>query len=284
MSPTTVSGVLVVDKPAGLTSHDVVRRVRRLVANSKAGHLGTLDPIATGVLPVCVGKATRLAPYVSGNRKHYIGDIRLGIATATYDRDGTPSGDERAVRIDRADLERAMASLTGKLEQIPPPFSAKKVAGVASYKMARKGHTVTHRPVPIRVERFDLVRFDPPLAAFEILCSAGTYVRSLAHDLGQHLGCGAHLHSLRRLGSGEFSIEQAVGLEEATLDDVMPLDQLLTGWPRIEVSGDEERRVTHGNAIRAEVSGLARIFNKKGELLALAAMENGWVRPKVVLV
>jgi tRNA pseudouridine55 synthase len=276
-----MNGILVVDKPEGMTSHDVVQAIRKKFRTSKVGHLGTLDPIATGVLPISLGKATRLAQFIPNSPKIYEGELRFGFATNTYDREGIPSGDERPVN---GNIEETMKALTGSLDQIPPPFSAKKIGGVPSYKLARKNRSVEIAPAKVQIEAFEIVSLDLPYMTFRVVCSPGTYVRSLAHDLGQRLGCGAHLTALRRIRSGEFQIENATALKTCSAENVIPLEKLLDSLPLIEVSGQDETRVIHGNEIPADANGpLARIFNKKGDFIAVASVENGWVRPKLVL-
>lgn len=279
-----MNGIFIIDKPGGMTSHDVVNRVRTMVRGSKVGHLGTLDPMATGVLPVCVGPTTRIGQFLPNSPKEYTGEIRFGFSTTTYDREGEPASEERPLEASQEEILKIMAELTGPIDQVPPLFSAKKIGGVPSYKRARKGRPIEMAPVQVQIERFEMTRFEPPLMGFRVVCSPGTYVRSLAHDLGQRLGCGAHLASLRRTKSGDFHIEQAVPLDLLSGRDLIPLDQLLGSWPRIEVEGIDEDRVLHGNQIPGEGSAqFARIFNKKGEFLAVAAVENGWVRPRLVL-
>lgn len=280
-----MNGVLVIDKPGGMTSHDVVQRIRKLLKTSKVGHLGTLDPMATGVLPLCIGKATRMGQFLASSPKEYTGEIRFGFATSTYDREGERVGVENPFEHSLSQVEEAIRPLMGTFDQMPPLISAKKIGGEPSYKLARRGMPIQSPAVPVEVERFEILRFEPPLATFRVVCSAGTYVRSLAHDLGQQLGCGAHLESLRRLRSGDFGIEQAVRLDQATAADVVPMEKLLSEYPSITVDGEtEEDRVRHGNPVATVVErGLARIFNKEGEFLAVASVESGWARPRVVL-
>jgi len=279
-----MDGVLVIDKPGGVTSHDVVKRVRKLLNMHRVGHLGTLDPMATGVLPMCVGRATRIGRFFPTSPKEYSGLIRFGFSTTTYDREGEPSGPAEPFINTRDEVARAMQDLTGSYDQIPPSFSAKKWGGTPSYKLARQGQMIENVPVRVDVAAFDLLEFLPPLMRFRVVCSGGTYVRSLAHDLGQRLGCGAHLESLRRTQSGDFLIDQAVQLNMAARSDVIPLGKLLLEWPGLEVSGEEEKRVRHGNPIRTDLTaGFARILNTKGEFLAVAVVERGWARPEVVL-
>jgi tRNA pseudouridine55 synthase len=279
-------GVLIIDKPPGMTSHDVVQRVRKLLKTSRVGHLGTLDPMATGVLPLCIGKATRIGRFFQSSPKEYIGEIRFGFATSTYDREGDPEGPDRPLQQTREEIALLMNEFTGTFAQKPPLISAKKIGGEPSHKLARRGTPIESPAVPIEVHSFELTSFNPPLAGFRVVCSAGTYVRSLAHDLGGRAGCGAHLESLRRLRSGEFTTDVSVALDRATPVDVTPLERLLHAFPVLEVSTDaEEDRVRHGNPIRAEnLRGYTRIFNKKGEFLAVASAESGWAHPRVVLM
>ena len=240
--------------------------------------------MATGVLPVCVGKATRIGQFISNAPKEYTGTVRFGFSTTTYDREGAGTSEERRLDTTAEAVELTMRSLTGAIHQIPPPFSAKKIGGVPSYRLARKGRSVEMPAVGIVVDAFEMTAFAPPLMEFRVVCSPGTYVRSLAHDLGQLLGCGAHLTSLRRTRSGEFTIEQAVPLERLSQPDLIAMEALLSCWPRIDVSGMEEQRVAHGNQIRCDATGeYARIFNKKGEFMAVATLEKGWVVPRLVL-
>jgi len=279
-----MNGIFIIDKPEGMTSHDVVQRIRKIFNIAKAGHLGTLDPLATGVLPVCVGKATRLAQFLPSSPKEYTGEIRFGFSTNTYDREGFPAGPEVPFDGAKDDIRRMMQSLTGVLDQVPPPFSAKKIAGVRSYKLARTNRTIEMAPVKVEIQQFELLSLDPPFAKFIVVCSAGTYVRSLVHDLGRKAGCGAHLTALRRTRSGEFRIEDAIGLDRITEAKLISINRLLSSWPSIEVSESDESRVAHGNRIRSACAGdLARIFNKKGQFIAVASVESGWARPRLVL-
>lgn len=280
-----MNGVLVIDKPGGITSHDVVQRVRKLFKTSKVGHLGTLDPMATGVLPLCIGKATRMGQFFPTSPKEYTGEIRFGFATDTYDREGERTTEEAPLQHNRTQVEEAMRSLTGAFDQKPPLISAKKIGGEPSYKLARRGMAVESPAVPIEVHRFEILRFEPPLASFRVVCSGGTYVRSLAHDLGQKLGCGAHLESLKRLRSGDFGIEQAIALDRAAAGDVVPMNQLLIELPAMTMTDAVgEDRVRHGNPVPTRLeNGLIRIFSSTGELLAVASAQGGLALPKVVL-
>jgi len=276
-----MDGIVNINKPEGITSHDVVQIIRKRFGTSKAGHLGTLDPIATGVVPVAVGKATRFSQFLPNSPKEYEGVLRFGFATDTYDRDGLPTTEERPLQ---GEVEEAMRALKGVVDQVPPPFSAKKVGGVPAYRLARKNRPVQMAAARVEIREFQSVALDPPFMKFRVVCSPGTYIRSLVHDLGQRLGCGAHLTALCRTRSGDFRIEQAVELDKVSSTDLVAMEHLLGSIPRIEVSESDEKKVMHGNQIRAEGSApLARIFNKKGEFIAVGSVENGWVRPRLVL-
>ena len=268
-----------------MTSHDVVAHVRRRLGIKKVGHLGTLDPLATGVLPVSIGKATRLARFIPSSPKEYTGRIRFGWATTTCDREGEALGSPQIVEFAREDIAKAMDGMTGRLEQIPPVYSAKKVSGVTAYRLARRGIALDLPPVSVEVEAFDLVAFDLPCVEFRIRCSGGTYVRSLARDLGEQIGTGAHLDSLRRNRSGPFGLDRSVPLDQASAADLLPPEELLTDLGRIEVDGAGEDDVRHGRSIECSEEGTTvRIFNKKRRLIAVATIENGWAHPKVVLL
>jgi tRNA pseudouridine55 synthase len=204
-----VDGVIVVDKPEGLTSHDVVNRVRRLANTRKVGHLGTLDPMATGVLPLVIGRATRLAQFFATSEKEYDARIRFGWATDTYDRVGTPISTPIEPAFSRAELDAALTPFRGTCMQTPPPFSAKKVDGIPAYRLARRKIAVELEPVEVHVYELELLEFDGATARIRVRCSAGTYLRSIAHEVGQRLGCGAFLAALRRTSSGDFKGEQA---------------------------------------------------------------------------
>lgn len=287
-----IDGLLVIDKPAGLTSHDVVAGVRRILGTRRVGHGGTLDPDATGVLLVAVGQATRFFPYLSKEDKVYEGAIRLGFATDTYDASGRPSAEESHDFPGYEELAGAMKNFEGRILQTPPPYSAKKLGGKPAYKLARAHKEFSLKPSVVTVEWFRLRDYRPPLAFFETKCSAGTYVRSLAHDLGQRLGCGAHLDALRRTSVGPYSLGDAVPLdrleaaagrgEAAAL--ILPLEQLLAGVPAVAVRPDAEIRIRNGAALGPAHLGppppgappfpreacVLRLFGESGKLLALA--------------
>jgi tRNA pseudouridine55 synthase len=229
-----VEGVVVVDKPEGLTSHDVVNRMRRLANTRKVGHLGTLDPMATGVLPLVLGRATRLAQFFSSGEKTYDALLQFGWSTDTYDREGSPTSQPVAPRFTRAELEAVLDRFRGNILQTPPPFSAKKIAGTPAYRLARKHIAVELEPVEVRILALDLAEFDGATARICVRCSAGTYVRGIAHDVGRELGCGAFLASLRRTVSGEFTDGQARTLEALeALTQGGALDQALIPCARV---------------------------------------------------
>ncbi len=280
-----LSGLAIVNKPGGVTSHDVVQRIRKRLATRKVGHLGTLDPMATGVLPVSIGKATRLARFIPTAPKEYTGKIRLGWTTTTLDREGEQTGETARVDLSQEAVEQAMASLTGSLDQIPPAYSAKKIDGVAAHRLARKGAAVELSPVSVEIFEFQLVSLDLPLVEFRVVCSGGTYIRSLARDLGELVGTGAHLFSLCRTCSGPFRIEHAVPTENVAPDNLIPLEGLLLHLARIDVDNTGEEKVRHGLPVPSDKEASpVRIFNKIDELIAIAEIEKGWAHPKVVLI
>jgi len=255
-----MEGLILVDKPLGWTSHDVVARLRTVLKEERVGHCGTLDPLATGLLLVAVGRATRLFPFFSGKDKSYRGRFRLGYATDTYDAQGQAQSQESSDLPDREKLQAAVAAMTGPLSQTPPPFSAKKIGGRPSYILARRQKALPLQPEQVVVHFFILDGYDPPYADFHLGCSAGTYVRSLAHDLGQALGCGAHLQSLCRLSSGEFQLEEALTLEDIealagrgeTGRFLRPLESLLPEFPKVVMSQEGCRLVLNGRPLSVQ--------------------------------
>lgn len=290
-----MNGALAINKARGLTSHDVVLAVRRLLRLRAVGHLGTLDPIATGVLPLLVGSATRLQQFYRTRRKRYEGRIRFGFATDTYDADGHPLGEDTRPTLTREQLTPHLAGLTGKLEQTPPPYSAKKVGGVAAHERARRREKFTLKPVPVEVYRFELTRVEGALADFIIECAAGTYIRSLVHELGQCAGAGAHLAEICRTASGEFTLEKSLTLEELErvvreegLPQVLvPLEELLPDLPQTMVPAALEHKLRHGGKIELSESQIQpgaadlqldsdawkpfrlRVFNQQRQLVAI---------------
>ena len=302
------SGVLVIDKPAGITSHDVVARVRKILHQRQVGHFGTLDPFATGVLPVSVGKATRFAQFYLKSRKSYEGTIRFGFSTDTYDGTGKATSEAVLAAPEASVLEVHFREFTGRLMQTPPPFSAKLVNGVRAYKLARQHKPVSLTPVEVEIYVLELLSLQGEQVRFAVECSGGTYVRSLAHDFGQKLGCGAHLAGLRRTAVAEFTLNQAVTLErlqeamqEGKVDScIVRLEALLPDCPELVVRGREEISVRHGHAFelaqamrpgRGEASGhvpvmnLLKILGSERRLIAVARHVSGAIyHPYLVLV
>ena len=274
-----VSGVLVVDKPIGLTSHDVVQIIRRGTGIRRAGHTGTLDPRASGVLVVLVGPAVRLSEYVSASDKRYQATIRLGSSTDTYDSEGEITGTGSVEDITEEQFEEILQSFVGEIEQVPPPYSAVKVKGRKAYEMARKGEDVELEPRTINVYSLEVLEWALPEVVIDVYCSSGTYVRSLANDLGKQLGTGAHLIGLRRTKSGRFTLRDAVPLrrlkEAFDAGDwykyLIPAADALGDWPAVELDGEEVELVRHGHRIEAEPGsrGWARGISQQGDLVAL---------------
>jgi tRNA pseudouridine55 synthase len=288
-----ISGVLVIDKPIGLTSHDVVQIVRKGTNIRRAGHTGTLDPRASGVLVILIGPAVRLSEFVSASDKRYQAVIRLGQTTDTYDADGHVTSTS-LVEITEEQFENALRQFIGEIEQVPPPYSAVKVKGRKAYEMAREGEEVNLQPRKIQVYNLDLLEWAPPEAVIDVYCSSGTYVRSLAHDMGETLGCGAHLVGLRRTKSGRFTLRDAVPLRKLreTFDNgtwyqyLIPAAEALSDWPAIELSQIQVEDVRHGHRIPAEAGKgtMARGISEQGELVALLELDpatNEWQPKKV---
>ena len=281
-----MNGVLVIDKAAGLTSHDVVNRVRKILAQRSVGHLGTLDPAATGVLPVVTGNLTRLAQFYTHAEKSYEGIIRFGYATDTYDSDGEPTTAVADVTLDAAWLQDLAAQFRGTIEQLPPPFSAKKIGGVPAYKLARQKREVALKPVTVEVQEFEIVGVEGNCARFRARVGSGTYMRSIAHNLGQKLGCGAHLASLRRTGSAEFTLQHA-----HTLDDLAQAAEqgsagelffhprmLLPEFPSVTVNDENAALIRTGRAVNLpdfSRSPRIKVFYGERELLAIATRVAG---------
>lgn len=260
--PAPFDGALVINKPRGKTSHDVVDAVRHLAGFRQIGHLGTLDPLATGVLVLLLGRATRLVQFYSGRRKRYTAGFRFGFATDTYDSDGEAQGPDAPPTLDAAVLEKIAAEKVCRFEQMPPAFSAKKVKGRPAYELARKKQAVELKPVEVELFEYRLTGIEGNVARFVIECSSGTYIRSLAHEMGQKLGCGAHLAEIARTAVGEFSMDQAMPLEELAEaaragkfgDCVIRLENLLPNFPRANVLPVVERRVRHGTRFNVQIS------------------------------
>lgn len=289
-----MNGLLVLDKPSRVTSHDVVQRVRRALRVRQVGHTGTLDPMATGVLVICVGQATRVSEYLLGHDKAYRATIRLGVETDTYDATGEIVA-TRAVNVERAELEQALAQFVGELQQVPPMHSAIKRDGQKLYELARAGIEVEREARPVVIHSIELLDYQAPDVSIDVRCSAGTYIRSLAHDLGAALGTGAHLSALRRTQVGPFGLDQAIGLAEfetLTRQSIssVPLrviDEALNDWPKVIVNAAQRQRaVTGGRIADLNMSGTrCRAYDEAGELIALLTFDQKkhWWRAEKVL-
>jgi tRNA pseudouridine55 synthase len=291
-----LNGVLVIDKPAGWTSHDVVAKARNILKERSIGHLGTLDPMATGVLVLVIGKMTRLCQFYEDSEKTYEGTVRFGFATDTYDAEGEAVGPAASVSLSLEDVARAAERFAGTIQQVPPPFSAKKLAGVPAYRLARKKQEVELKAVEVEVHSFEVVKAEGELCWFRCRVSSGTYVRSLAHELGKALGCGAHLASLRRTQVAEFGLAEAHTLEEVAeaitaggLDGRMVhLRRVLPGIPSVTADDQTLGKIRHGRAINLadfSRSKWVKVFAGQSELVCLASRVAGSLfHPKVVLL
>jgi tRNA pseudouridine55 synthase len=290
-----VNGLLVIDKPSAMTSHDVVTRLRRATGESMVGHLGTLDPMATGVLPLLLGKYTRLAQFFGPMPKAYTGAIRFGFSTDTYDAEGTPVAQAVTRLPTNEEIQAAAVHFRGQVDQTPPPFSAKKVDGRPAYKAARRGETLELKPVSLRIEEFVIGELEGECAEFTMRISSGGYVRSVAHDLGRALGCGAHLARLRRIAAGPFTLAQALTLDEmcalaaaGTLEQSLPHPRtLLPELPATTADTWVAGRLRNGNAVNLpEFSNapLAKVFAGQRDLVAIVRRVAGTLfQPIVVL-
>jgi tRNA pseudouridine55 synthase len=276
-----ISGVLVIDKPVGMTSHDVVQAIRNGTGLRRAGHTGTLDPRASGVLVILVGPAVRLSEYVSASDKRYQAIIRMGGSTDTFDAEGKVTKSDVPVNVTEAQFEEALKTFVGEIEQTPPPYSAVKVQGRKAYEMARKGEEVDLAPRKITVHHLEVLEWAPPEAVIDVHCSSGTYVRSLANDLGVKLGCGAYLVGLRRTKSGRFSLRDAIPLRKLQeafqagnwYQYLIPAAEALGDWPAVELNPDEVEGVRHGHRVKAKEADTqntkVRGVSTQGELVAL---------------
>ena len=291
-----MDGLILAYKPQNITSHDVVAKIRNILNTKKVGHYGTLDPLATGLILIAVGKATKLFPYFSKTDKVYKGGIRLGFSTDTYDSTGKPISSESKKYPTKDNLANAMKKFEGRIQQVPPPYSAKKYKGKPLYKLAREGKEFELRPSQLFIHYFRLINYNPPFIECEIKCSSGTYVRSLAHDLGQIIGCGAHLYELLRTQVGNFQLKESFSIEKINQlaqegkikKFLIPLEFLLPEFPKIILQERGSALAKNGNIIFAEnilkitqgepssSSNLSekeeifRMFNGDGKLLALA--------------
>ncbi len=295
----STDGILIVNKPRGWTSFDVVGFVRGRSRVRRVGHAGTLDPAAEGVLPVCLGQATRLVEYLMDARKEYVADVRLGVVTDTYDADGTVTSSVPADHVGRSDVESALEAFRGEIEQRPPPFSALKREGVPLYKLARRGEAVEAPARRVSVFRLELISFEAPVLTLRVECSKGTYIRSLAHDLGAALGVGGSLQALTRTRVGRFRIGDAVDIEtlrsemetDAWQRRLYAPDEVLLDWPAAVLGDDNERLIRHGRGPAFDLrpgidpSSLerCRAYGLEGDFLAVLRRDDvgGW-RPEKV--
>lgn len=294
-----MTGILLVDKPAGMTSHDVVDRIRKAANMRRIGHTGTLDPAATGLLILCLGNATRLSEFLTGLDKVYEGIMRLGVVTDSYDMDGKVVAEHPVPPLTGEQIQKAFDAFTGDIMQVPPMVSAVKIGGERLYKLARKGETVEREPRPVTVKEFALLHYEAPDATFRVRCTRGTYARTLCHDVGEQLGCGGTLASLRRTAVGKYSIEQAKPVDAfRTPDDVaaalMNVNDALD-LPAVSVRSTSVATVRTGGALerrdlRADCpadTGWVQVKSETGELLALGEVQSSFgvlrILPKRVL-
>lgn len=293
-----MDGAIVVDKPEGWTSHDVVAKMRGITRTKRIGHLGTLDPIATGVLPLVLEKATRLAQFYTRSDKIYEGAVRFGWSTTTYDRAGEATSEKKDVDVDPAELEALLEQFRGEIRQTPPPVSAKKVDGKRAYDLARQSVAVELEPVGIAIYELTLESVEGAVARLRVHCSGGTYMRSLAHDLGRLMGCGAHLQELRRTASAEFAIGEARTLEQLQslaaddrlIDAMVPASQMLPGMPDVYVDDVTVAHIRHGRNFPASpfrsdpASRYVKALTRQGDLVAIGeAVLPNLYHPVVVL-
>jgi len=291
-----MNGVLIVDKPSGLTSHDVVARVRRILKQKAVGHLGTLDPLATGVLPLVLGNMTRLAQFYLASEKSYEGVIRFGFATDTYDAEGERVGADEPPSLSLERVREIAAGFRGEIDQMPPPFSAKKIHGTPAHRLARRKKPVILEKVKVSIKEFEVVALEGPRARFQARVASGTYMRSVAHEMGQIAGCGAHLESLRRTAVAEFELKDARTLEELeraarggeAIDDLLVHPRkLLPSIPAVTATEEIASRIRNGRPVNLPELSRARevkVFYGQRDLIAISTRIAGTLfRPKIVL-
>lgn len=293
-----MNGVLVINKPQKWTSHDVVNKARRLLKEKKIGHTGTLDPLATGVLVLCIGKATKIVRYLEADDKEYIAELKLGATTDTLDSDGCILETREYSPPSRDEVQCALGRFRGNILQRPPAFSAIKVSGVPSYRLARQGTILEHEERPVTIFSITLLEYRDPLVRFSVTCSKGTYIRTLCAEIGAVLGVGAHLTGLVRTRSGRFRIEQAIALEQLAQkasqgiaeQALIPLSEALGSFAAVTVDTLESRRISHGNTISIppgfaenDLQPLIQVLDREGRVLAIATTSAGLIRPEVVM-
>jgi tRNA pseudouridine55 synthase len=291
-----MDGVLNINKPSGVTSHDVVGSVRKILREKRVGHTGTLDPLATGVLVLCTGRATRIARYLEAGEKEYRAIMRLGVTTDTLDADGLIRETKTYTPPGRQKINEVLQGFTGSIMQRPPAYSAVKVAGVPSYKLAREGRAELLKPRPVTISRIELTAYEDPLVSLSVRCSKGLYIRTLCAEIGDALGMGAHLTGLERTRSGRFSIDRAITLDQLQTmmtagngqEAVTSIDDALAAFPAVPVSEAETVRVLHGNQICCPLSFTniasdhVRLHSPAGRLLGLARIDAGFLKPDLV--
>ena len=301
-----MNGVLIIDKPAGLTSHDVVNRVRRILSHHSIGHLGTLDPMATGILPLVTGNFTRLAQFYVSSEKTYEGIVRFGFSTDTYDAEGEPTSAPQSVALKSEEIEAIAAKFRGVIQQVPPPFSAKKIKGIPAYKLARKRQEVELPAVQVEIKEFEILSVDTDRISFRARVASGTYMRSVAHEMGQHLGCGGHLETLRRTTVAEFTRADAHTLDELAAaagktanqspdegtaeilaDFFIHPRKLLPNLPSVTADEPTVARIRSGRTVNLPELSRARqvkVFAGQRDLIAIATRVAGTLfHPKLVL-
>ncbi|RMG99143.1 MAG: tRNA pseudouridine(55) synthase TruB [Chloroflexi bacterium] len=286
----SLAGILVVDKPSGMTSHDVVQRVRRVAATRKVGHAGTLDPLATGVLLVCVGQATRLLEYLVGRPKRYVATVRLGQETDTYDAEGEVVAERPFSHVSREAIEKILPQFRGEIQQRPPAYSAIKQGGQPLYKLARQGVEVERPLRTVTIYQLDLLDWNPPYLKLDITCSSGTYIRSLAHDFGQVLACGGHITSLQRTAVGEFTRQQAVPLAQITAESLpnllLPARNAVAHLPQLFVTTAEATQLRLGQRIERQAEHphaeeIAAFDSENRFIGILVARDKAWQPRKI---
>ncbi|PID87212.1 MAG: tRNA pseudouridine(55) synthase TruB [Chloroflexi bacterium] len=283
-----MEGILNIDKPQWLSSHDAVVRVRRICGTRRVGHAGTLDPLATGVLLVCVGRATRLSEYLMGHQKTYTATVRLGQTTNTYDAEGEVKEERPFAHISQPDIEESLTAFRGSIEQLPPLYSALKVKGQPMYKLARQGKEVARKPRLITIYELNLLDWTPPFLQLNVVCAAGTYIRSLAHDIGERLGCGGHITELRRTAVGNFNSSDAVSLENLTAHNwqsfCYPGDQAISYLPKLDASEAEVTALLLGQQIpispQHPTETLVRVYNPNNQFFGILLREKDVWQPK----
>jgi tRNA pseudouridine55 synthase len=284
------TGLLHIDKPGGMTSHDVVNRVRRIAGQRRVGHAGTLDPLATGSLLLCLGPATRLIEYLVGQSKLYEAVVRLGQTTDSYDAEGEITRERPFTAVTRAAIEAALPHFQGNIQQLPPMYSAVKKDGRRLYELARQGVEVERAPRSITIYKIELLAWRPPDLTIQVACSSGTYIRSLAHDLGEWLGCGGHITALRRTAVGQFQISDATPLDQLTPENLprylQPMDTAVAHLPPIYLPEADGQRLMQGQRVARQAdqpAELARVYDQSGHFLGVAtAVGEEWQAKKIV--